>query len=102
DGIRDFHVTGVQTCALPIWRRIDDEYAGLRLEPKRGCQRRIGHAVETHARVSERFPARPRLERDRHRDRLAAEPERMSRYVATELGRASCRARVSSSGVDGS
>src|SRR5690606_40309309 len=24
DGIRDFHVTGVQTCALPIWRRILD------------------------------------------------------------------------------
>src|SRR5690606_39738246 len=26
DGIRDFHVTGVQTCALPIWwsaRRVD-------------------------------------------------------------------------------
>src|SRR5690606_40967501 len=22
DGIRDFHVTGVQTCALPIWRMI--------------------------------------------------------------------------------
>src|SRR5690606_39797914 len=22
DGIRDFHVTGVQTCALPIWLRI--------------------------------------------------------------------------------
>src|SRR5690606_41044229 len=21
DGIRDFHVTGVQTCALPIWPR---------------------------------------------------------------------------------
>src|SRR5690606_40094440 len=21
DGIRDFHVTGVQTCALPIWTR---------------------------------------------------------------------------------
>src|SRR5690606_41080165 len=21
DGIRDFHVTGVQTCALPIWAR---------------------------------------------------------------------------------
>src|SRR5690606_3685898 len=27
DGIRDFHVTGVQTCALPIWRPdlVDDE-----------------------------------------------------------------------------
>src|SRR5690606_39910249 len=23
DGIRDFHVTGVQTCALPIYYRID-------------------------------------------------------------------------------
>src|SRR5690606_40047325 len=22
DGIRDFHVTGVQTCALPIWRTL--------------------------------------------------------------------------------
>src|SRR5690606_39740853 len=22
DGIRDFHVTGVQTCALPIWARV--------------------------------------------------------------------------------
>src|SRR5439155_13194948 len=22
DGIRDGHVTGVQTCALPIWRRL--------------------------------------------------------------------------------
>src|SRR5690606_41030176 len=24
DGIRDFHVTGVQTCALPIWTLIGD------------------------------------------------------------------------------
>src|SRR5690606_40321643 len=23
DGIRDFHVTGVQTCALPIWRTVN-------------------------------------------------------------------------------
>src|SRR5690606_28663301 len=23
DGIRDFHVTGVQTCALPIWRWVE-------------------------------------------------------------------------------
>src|SRR5690606_41139855 len=25
DGIRDFHVTGVQTCALPIFNRVYDE-----------------------------------------------------------------------------
>src|SRR5690606_31638381 len=38
DGIRDFHVTGVQTCALPIyqsmtyremWRQVQDAAAGL-------------------------------------------------------------------------
>src|SRR5690606_41019607 len=28
DGIRDFHVTGVQTCALPISERIKGEPAG--------------------------------------------------------------------------
>src|SRR6266700_4475403 len=27
DGIRDFHVTGVQTCALPIFKALDKEYA---------------------------------------------------------------------------
>src|SRR5690606_40579478 len=30
DGIRDFHVTGVQTCALPISRRNDDPQAASR------------------------------------------------------------------------
>src|SRR5690606_39393076 len=32
DGIRDFHVTGVQTCALPIYalRRHADDLRGLR------------------------------------------------------------------------
>src|SRR5690606_40340627 len=28
DGIRDFHVTGVQTCALPIFREIMVKYGG--------------------------------------------------------------------------
>src|SRR5207249_9634512 len=28
DGIRDRNVTGVQTCALPIYRRRDDQAAG--------------------------------------------------------------------------
>src|SRR5690606_39583963 len=27
DGIRDFHVTGVQTCALPIFRQLNSELA---------------------------------------------------------------------------
>src|SRR5207302_4447817 len=28
DGIRDFHVTGVQTCALPIYYRLEVKNAG--------------------------------------------------------------------------
>src|SRR5690606_15471578 len=42
DGIRVFHVTGVQTCALPIWPR-------LRL-----CRRRAGAGADGQ-------PGRPRL-----------------------------------------
>src|SRR5438093_10011735 len=29
DGIRDWSVTGVQTCALPIWKLDDPSYAGI-------------------------------------------------------------------------
>src|SRR5690606_40735425 len=29
DGIRDFHVTGVQTCALPIWTHVEPVLALL-------------------------------------------------------------------------
>src|SRR6266446_329367 len=38
DGIRDYKVTGVQTCALPIWRAIDRMPRGaeLRGTTKRG------------------------------------------------------------------
>src|SRR5690606_40315403 len=34
DGIRDFHVTGVQTCALPI---------SLRFRPRRSCIIQVDH-----------------------------------------------------------
>src|SRR5690625_7371140 len=30
DGIRDGHVTGVQTCALPIYSSLDVHYMGLK------------------------------------------------------------------------
>src|SRR5690606_721740 len=32
DGIRDFHVTGVQTCALPIYRTLLQDYISLELK----------------------------------------------------------------------
>src|SRR2546426_11227243 len=55
DGIRDYKVTGVQTCAFPIWVRVARRYdAGLRrvaprIRPTRAArqerQRRIGRYV---------------------------------------------------------
>src|SRR5439155_10175659 len=42
DGIRDGHVTGVQTCALPIWR-------GLRRRPVRDAVHALHLAGTPHA-----------------------------------------------------
>src|SRR6266511_570058 len=42
DGIRDFHVTGVQTCALPIWIRPEVHDAHLRPNPRRPDDGRAG------------------------------------------------------------
>src|SRR4030095_17097188 len=48
DGIRDHCVTGVQTCALPIWRRrlrLEHERGLARLRPRRpprSEERRVG------------------------------------------------------------
>src|SRR2546429_9706784 len=78
DGIRDVAVTGVQTCALPIYAsRVSDRRRGLR--PRRqirpaAVQRRGGRGL--HA---------PGIEKRR-----------------AEIGRASCRGRVEISGVAGS
>src|SRR5690606_18493330 len=42
DGIRDFHVTGVQTCALPIFvRRCLPKYSLCGLPPRRGVRSRL-------------------------------------------------------------
>src|SRR5690606_40874617 len=48
DGIRDFHVTGVQTCALPIWNRWMDKEAGFRrdVEVVRAIRKRVGRDVK--------------------------------------------------------
>src|SRR5260370_32128132 len=52
DGIRDSSVTGVQTCALPIWAVF--RRAGRRLEENHGCGPREGwlHVLTALARRS--------------------------------------------------
>src|SRR5690606_32493887 len=54
DGIRDFHVTGVQTCALPIWeadRAGGEARMGRRVLDQRGLSRLGDHAEHALARA---------------------------------------------------
>src|SRR5690606_40849266 len=72
DGIRDFHVTGVQTCALPISSRIP--------------------SLQHHF-----FSLMSReIQEDRALHMLLSKKSADDR-IASQIGRASCRERVSSS-----
>src|SRR5690606_40411144 len=59
DGIRDFHVTGVQTCALPI--SVDDVEVAVRYSPRIArwveerapCERREDGSVVVRHRVAD-------------------------------------------------
>src|SRR5690606_39872352 len=50
DGIRDFHVTGVQTCALPIW----EDQVGVR-----GGERYVARLVRKKVDAALRAAGRP-------------------------------------------
>src|SRR5437870_12510789 len=73
DGIRDGHVTGVQTCALPILR---GDVMGARC----GGERRLVECLVVPSGVDRRFAGE-------HHERDAA-------ARGDEIGRASCRERV--------
>src|SRR5256885_5459328 len=81
DGIRDYKVTGVQTCALPIW---------VTPEPPRSA---ASHGVEVMfaqpAVVQGGGYQRPVAPRVREALQI---PQRAD--PATQIGRASCRERV--------
>src|SRR5207247_2933485 len=99
DGIRDPLVTGVQTCALPIWLRRAPGRARRRPPPPsrpRGGRAppRPRAAIADQERRPLRVVARRSLEqlRDGHGIRST---------LPVEIGRASCRARVSRSELRG-
>src|SRR5437868_14579983 len=77
DGIRDRNVTGVQTCALPISRGFPRDFSDcLPRKPPRRSSRGL-------------------LRSSRWRKLLRAG------WLSREIGRASCRERVSAAGVQG-
>src|SRR5207245_5668339 len=87
DGIRDATVTGVQTCALPIyvqWVTEELRWLGGALGPARNLDVFAAELVP---------PARTGLPDEPGWDDLAAALDRR-RVAAYEIGRASCRERV--------
>src|SRR2546429_2561970 len=79
DGIRDVAVTGVQTCALPIYAR----------QPRPGIPGGPGRARSRRG-----IPRVPRPEPAGPRELLAQLRARPRVTARREIGRASCRERV--------
>src|SRR5690606_41119862 len=92
DGIRDFHVTGVQTCALPIWR---PGATGPRLAGALGMQ---DHERAQLARDSGQGLGSGQAGLRRADRALSSLYGRLGRrdLAEPEIGRASCRERVES------
>src|SRR5436309_11678506 len=96
DGIRDFHVTGVQTCALPILKAGKTYHVELAF-----VDRRLTLAIDGSC----PFPPVdfPRAERREGVERPVKVGARGVRAVVrNEIGRASCRERVENAGGGGS
>src|SRR5690606_40772056 len=87
DGIRDFHVTGVQTCALPISRR-----RGPGARPPADERLVAGVAVPQDQQRDRRVAFRDLERRQTEHERLGL--RRRGRRRRLEIGRASCRERV--------
>src|SRR5207302_5049648 len=78
DGIRDFHVTGVQTCALPIWWR----------------ERRARASTTCGSMATPRWVTWSCRWAGRRGARGARRPCRPTGPARGKIGRASCRERV--------
>src|SRR5690606_40668053 len=87
DGIRDFHVTGVQTCALPIWFPAAIpalRYARARMSPSPRIPAGNRLDMRTGRCAGSKQPLLP-----------AARPARARKHPSPrEIGRASCRESV--------
>src|SRR5690606_40506419 len=97
DGIRDFHVTGVQTCALPIFLLFDFGLLAAH-EALDGEDRvlRVHHRLAFGDGPDEALAAL--REGDDGRRRAPTLSVLEDRGLATQIGRASCRAGVQTGG----
>src|SRR5690606_40353360 len=96
DGIRDFHVTGVQTCALPIYgTAIPSPVLG-----RSANDRRSGQPAQRAARTARNRSGRQRRRLGRRSDRALCRRSGGT-WRASQIGRASCRERVVAVGGGG-
>src|SRR5439155_11600049 len=96
DGIRSGHVTGVQTCALPI-SRAAHENRGVTEQLGAQAQTVVSRAV-AHASSAEQVTAATEQQGASTQEMAAAAGVLLQ---AAEIGRASCRERVEKSVVAG-
>src|SRR5205807_3471532 len=101
-GIRDYKVTGVQTCALPIFGRVTfQKFFGVRGRPRAWVH--DGSAHHAHYRGSN-VARSGRLSRSIARARDQSMENNRAHCHENgfkEIGRASCRERVESEGGGG-
>src|SRR5690606_40446606 len=91
--IRAFPVTGVQTCALPIFRatRFPTTCAACSSEP--GAPRRYTCAMAITTTLAAEASLQQEIRKSRFLARAAPvqSPEDAAAFIAREIGRASCR-----------
>src|SRR5690606_39666612 len=93
DGIRDFHVTGVQTCALPICKRESAKYK---------IDRRLGENIWGRPKSPvNRREYGPGQHGQRRKGKLSDFGVQLRAKQKIKIGRASCREKVKISAVTG-
>src|SRR5690606_40522869 len=92
DGIRDFHVTGVQTCALPILQALTQPAQVIEFVRRSG---KLDDVIATRAEFLASYQNLAYAQAYRHfveKARAAESPLGTTR-LTEEIGRASCRER---------
>src|SRR5207253_6098347 len=98
DGIRDGHVTGVQTCALPISILFMTADTDTRVDPMHAKKMAALMQAEAKNGSSRERPILLRIETKAGHG--AGKPVTKLIEEGTEIGRASCREREKNSGED--